>query len=332
GARLWERRRSDPDNLILRIGTTRQQSLLQIEDSSREDNHRTVFWQIPDMPIGVDMAGSLVVGIAGAEEPARSLARWAVAQAAVLHSPRDLKICVLTDSGAADSWQWARWLPHTRSGLSTGQDNAPVILLGNDPETVANRVTELINQIRTRTMSQQATLRGALASQPDVLVVLDGARELRDVPGMVQVLKEGPACGIYPLCIDREERMLPEEANAVVSLARDTLTLRRTGMPDVTGIRPDYVTAEWAERLARGIAPVIDVTPDAGGGLPDQVSLLDLLDLEPPGADTILERWTRRPASTSVLLGQGFDRPVSFDLVKDGPHALIAGTTGSGKS
>jgi S-DNA-T family DNA segregation ATPase FtsK/SpoIIIE len=332
GARLWERRRSDPDYLVLRIGTTRQQSLLQLDDASREDNHRTAYWQIPDMPIGMDIAGSRVVGISGAEEPARSLARWAVTQAAVLHSPRDLKICVLTDSGAADAWEWVRWLPHARSGLSSSQENAPVILLGNDPETVANRVSELINVIRNRTQAQQATLRGTLLNEPDVLVVLDGARELRDVPGMVQVLKEGPARGIYPLCIDREERMLPEEANVVVSIAKHTLTLRRTGLPDVTGIRPDHVSSEWAERLARGIAPVHDVTPDATGGLPDSVSLLDLLDLEPPTAEAVAERWLRRPASTSALVGQGFDRQVAFDLVKDGPHALIAGTTGSGKS
>ena len=52
GARLWERRRSDPDNLVLRIGTNRQRSLLQIDDGAREDNHRTTFWQIPDMPSG----------------------------------------------------------------------------------------------------------------------------------------------------------------------------------------------------------------------------------------------------------------------------------------
>ncbi|MEE4543153.1 FtsK/SpoIIIE domain-containing protein [Streptomyces sp. V4-01] len=332
GARLWERRPSDPDNLVLRIGTTQQQSLLQIDDGSREDNHRAAGWQIPDMPIGVDLAGSQVVGVAGPEEPARSLARWAVAQAAVLHSPRDLKICVLTDSKAADAWEWARWLPHARSGLAASQDNAPVILLGNDPETVANRVTELINVIRNRNQARQATLRGALLSEPDILVVLDGARELRDVPGMVQVLKEGPLSGIHLLCLDREERMLPEEASAVVAIARDTLTLRRTGLPDITGIRPDFVTSAWAERVARGIAPVHDVTPDASGGLPDSVSLLDLLDHEPPTAEEVLRRWERRPASTSALVGQGFDRPVAFDLVKDGPHALIAGTTGSGKS
>ena len=43
-------------------------------------------------------------------------------------------------------------------------------------------------------------------------------------------------------------------------------------------------------------------------------------------------RWTKRPSSTTAVIGSGYDGPVGVDLVRDGPHTLIAGTTGSGKS
>jgi S-DNA-T family DNA segregation ATPase FtsK/SpoIIIE len=337
GHRLWERRRSDPDHLLLRIGTARQPSMLELDDAAREDNHRSVHWNIPDMPVSVDTAGCGVVGIAGEPEPARALARWLTAQAAALHTPRDLRIIVLTDQRSAASWEWVRWLPHSRGDLS-GAGSASVTLLGNDPETIANRVSELVSQLHSRTRAAEATMSQALLNEPDLLVVLDGARRLRDVPGVVQILKTGPAVRVFLLCVDQEERLLPEECAAVVRYDKHRLALRRTGHPDVTDIRPDLVGPVWCERLARGLAPIRDVTPDAAGGLPDSVGLLDTLQLAAATATgeelvgPIMARWQQRPASTAVRLGVGYDGPVEFDLVRDGPHALVAGTTGSGKS
>ncbi|PLW73145.1 cell division protein FtsY, partial [Streptomyces sp. DJ] len=80
------------------------------------------------------------------------------------------------------------------------------------------------------------------------------------------------------------------------------------------------------------LAPVRDITPDGSDGLPDRANLLRLLELEPPTAADLVHRWEQRPASTGALLGVGYTGPVVFDLVKDGPHALVAGTTGAGKS
>ncbi|MEV4614907.1 FtsK/SpoIIIE domain-containing protein [Kitasatospora sp. NPDC049258] len=328
GSRLWERRRRDPDHLVLRLGTVDQPSVKELDDPARDENHRAVRWNIPDVPIGVEIPDHGVVGVAGPEPSVQALARWLVAQSAVLHSPRDLRIVVLTEQRRADGWAWVRWLPHLRPAGPGG----PLVAIGNDPESTANRISELVAQIQARQRALGSSMGKAMFNEPDVLVIADGARQLRDVPGMVQVLTEGPRVRVFSICLDEQERLLPEECATVVLTAGHRLTVRRTGAPDLTEVRADQVDADWCEQIARALAPVRDVSPEHDAGLPQQVKLLELLRLEPPRPADLVERWRRRPAATSFLLGTGYDGPLALDLVRDGPHALVAGTTGSGKS
>ncbi|MEU3186043.1 FtsK/SpoIIIE domain-containing protein [Streptomyces sp. NPDC006923] len=331
GGRLWERRRHDPDHLVLRLGTADQPSLKELEDPAREENHRTVRWNIPDVPVGVDIPAHGVVGVAGAGPDVRGLARWLVIQSAVLHSPRDLRIVVLTEQDRAAGWDWVRWLPHLRPAGTDGPAAAPAVLLGNDSASTTARVSELVSQIQSRRRAMGNASRPEIPG-PDVLVIADGARRLRDVPGMVQILTEGPGVRVFSVCLDDQERLLPEECTGVVLAGGGLLTVKRPGMPDIPAVRADQVRADWCEQLARALAPVRDVSPEHDAGLPQRVRLLDLLDQEPPNAGALLESWRRRPATTSFVLGTGFDGPLVLDLVQDGPHGLVAGTTGSGKS
>jgi DNA segregation ATPase FtsK/SpoIIIE, S-DNA-T family len=326
--RLWERRRSDADHLILRIGTVDQPSVIDIDDPNQADKYAgPVRWSVPGIPIGIALSESGVVAIAGSAERSRRLAWWLLAQTAALHSPRDVRFVMLTDTGGAADWEWLRWLPHARSPLGD-----PPAMVGNDPETIGHRVAELISVIKRRIQARGASLSAAMFADPDVIVVVDGARRLRDVPGLVQVLTDGPAVRVFSICLDREVRLLPEEARLVVVDEPAGLTLRRRDLPEVAEIRPDLVDPAWAETVARALAPLRDVSPVDGGALPSSVRLLDLLDLPDPTGELLARRWARRPASTTAVIGTGYDGPLAIDLVRDGPHTLIAGTTGAGKS
>ena len=233
--RLWERRRADPDYLVLRVGTADLPSSVELTDPERDEHRRQVVWPIPDAPVTISLPGRGVIGVAGPGDIPRAAGRWLLAQAAVLHSPSDLRFYLLTDSSGKASWEWARWLPHCRP--DAGQDCA--MLIGNDAESVATRIAELLAIIAARQQAARDAGPQEARFRPDIVVIFDGSRKLRALPGTIQVLQEGPQVGVYAICLDTDERLLPAECQAVVVVEGDRVRVQQamaaTAAPDQAG-------------------------------------------------------------------------------------------------
>jgi S-DNA-T family DNA segregation ATPase FtsK/SpoIIIE len=106
-----------------------------------------------------------------------------------------------------------------------------------------------------------------------------------------------------------------------------------SGLEKVPPLLADQVAVPWADRVARALAPVRDVSrDDAQAMIPNSARLLDLIGMPNPSPELVLAAWQRRGRTTKVPIGVGADGRYIIDVSADGPHGLVAGTTGAGKS
>jgi S-DNA-T family DNA segregation ATPase FtsK/SpoIIIE len=335
---LWERRPTDSDFLCLRLGVADlpSESRITIKDGGDPDIRAEADAKlgatstVPSIPLALDCRRAGVVGLSGERSTATGLARWLILQAAILHSPGELVVMAALTPEAFQEWSWLKWLPHLRPdrvGLQSG-----AIAVGR------TEAEDLLAEIRdlARARRGQARAQAVAGVRPPQLLLLIDEDTGVDRALVSSTLTDVADLGIAALWLGRDARNLPGQTEAIIEIDTGRAVLSLTDVASgqtTTEVSAEAVALELAERTARLLAPVRDISELArAGDIPKRVGLLDLLDLLPPTAEELERRWTDWRGDLRATVGVGADGPLSIDLRSEGPHALIAGTTGSGKS
>ena len=325
------------------------------------------FLTIDDIPIVADLRVSGGLGLCGSREALQELGCATVGQIATLYSPAEVVLACLTSGLHMRGWQWLEWLPHTSSPHSP----LAASHLAADPASATELLAALEGLLEDRrshgrselsaegsgprprgpqTDEDEAEGSSVAAAVPAVLVVVDDP--LVDRARLNRVAELGPDYGIHCLWVSEDFASLPAACRTFVSLEGRTgavgeVRRGRTVQPVVL----DLLSVAEAGRLARSLSPVFDagVPVDDDSDLPGAVSFIQMTGHElADSREAALERWRQSgtvidrsaeyepipgPAvSLAALVGQGATSPVALDLRAQGPHALVGGTTGAGKS
>jgi len=336
-AHLWERRPTHPDFLRLRVGLGDVTWEPPVGGATREQPEEVTAAVadaaiLPRVPVGVDLADGGVVGVVGPRGPALALTRALLAQVATHHGPANVEVSIFTRPETARDWDWAKWLPHVRD-----LDGARRRLCA-DPEQATALLTALLKARPQQQRSVQLMHDERSDDTAVHFVVLDdeSLTEGRRAPARSLLRGQGgPAAGIV---IASTADRLPAVCTAVVELdgadGRATVTVPARG-EEVEGVLAAGLADDTVRRCARSLARFEDPELDiAGAGLPPGVRLLALLGADEFDVAHVRTRWGQGGRDPALLAPVGVDEDGVFeiDLGRDGPHALVAGTTGSGKS
>ncbi|MEV6931463.1 type VII secretion protein EccCa [Dactylosporangium sp. NPDC051485] len=343
--RLWERRPGDADFGMVRIALGPQDlatPLVPPQSKPLEDldpmcavalrRFMTTYATVDDLPIVMALDGFARVYVQGDPEQTRALARAIAAQAAAFHAPDDLLVAVCAGPGAAPLWEWAKWLPHGLHPSRTDALGQLRLVSPNVPGLEAMLDDVLGNRPRFNPVSG-----GERVGGPHLIVILDGG----DVLGSDHLMTEGGVEGVTVLDLSTPPPRLLDQSSLVLSIAADGTLSSSTfeGRADVG--KADRLSQTEMEGLALQLSPLrLSAASRTEQRTTGTIDLTDLLEIGSPEDYDPQRHWVPRPQRDRLRVPIGWSPDgtmVELDLKESaqdgmGPHGLLIGATGSGKS
>ncbi|HET6860115.1 MAG TPA: FtsK/SpoIIIE domain-containing protein [Streptomyces sp.] len=367
GPLLWTHRPEHTGFLGLRFGLGTAPSRIQFEEPNSNDTEAEYmaeiqecmaqFRDIEGVPVVSQLRSAGSFGLAGTRGLVDDVARGMVLQLVGLHSPAEVVVAAITSAQSKERWEWLQWLPHVGSGHSPlSGDHLAAGPAGGS--ALLSRLEDLIDQREAASQSPRPALRPGVDPLgtdlpepllPTVLVVVEDDAPV-DRGRLTRVLERGPDSGVHVMWVASSVQQLPAACRDFMAVDGDHGTttgqvrLGRHTFP----VSCESLDAGLAAQLARMLTPVVDVGKplEDDSDLPRAVSYATLIGkdfLDNPAA--VAERWTENNSvrasavpnrkdngTLRALVGSKGIEPLYLDLKNEGPHALVGGTTGAGKS
>ncbi|MFC7403977.1 FtsK/SpoIIIE domain-containing protein [Georgenia alba] len=324
---------------------------------------------VDDVPVLESLPAVGSVGVAGPTGPASDAIRGLAVQVFGLHAPNEVVAVAFADGEWVPELEWIKWLPHTSSETSPFRDlpladSEPTAnaLLANLEEYVLSRTDKperrgpfdeewnpMLYGSDVNRASEGLSIKGPIS-----VIVLVTSNAPVDRARLTQVLERGADIGVHALFVSPTIESLPAVCRSFLDvtpgLEDANAGLVRNGEL-IEHVKVEGVSGAYMDSFAKRLAPVVDastVVHDASD-IPSAVGFVSLVGYEvADDPDAVVERWRQnntiidrsdapRPRRKSAgnlraIVGQGVSDAMTLDLRSQGPHALVGGTTGAGKS
>lgn len=350
---MWTRRPGEPGFLEYRLGLGVRPSRSEIK-LPKMGRTRAEAWLevsklmqglgvVADVPVTAHPLLDGAIGVSGPRDAALGLARSLVAQTIAAHSPAEVVLCALASTTSGRDWDWLKWTPHTSSPQS------PL-----DVQHTASSgpgCSAMMEQLETLVSTRAA--QGEKARKAPAVVVLVENDAPVERARLVQLAEAGWREAVVVIWVAPVTEQLPAACRTFVEVSETGACQVGWVAPAqvATDVSADLLPASDAATTARRLAPITDSSAlsQDDSDIPRSVSYLALVGTELATSETaVIERWnenrsiltgrhapptpSRRPGSLRAVIGQSAMGTYSIDLRSDGPHALVGGTTGAGKS
>ena len=345
---LWEREIEDDDFLTVRIGVGSANPDLIVkapeEHFSLEDDELNLIVQsivnsskvMEGVPINLSLTEKNIVAMVGQKEVNKAFIDGIILQLATFHSYDELKIILFTKEENVKDWEYMRILPHCwddKKNIRFFASNA------EDMKQISGYLEKIYYNRMYPDANQKETSADYHSYKPYYLIITDNLKVARNIEIVKKILHNKKNIGFSLIIKNERLANLPGECPTFLNIDQNGSGLFEN---ELVSTKQKSFTADINYELdmlnvAKTLANVPLEVRGADGNLPDTVGFLQMYNIGKIEQLNSQNRWRTNNPTNSLNVPVGLDENgelFNLDLHEKvhGPHGLIAGMTGSGKS
>lgn len=346
---LWERMPSDSDFLTLRLGLGKDKLCVEVKSHANIDGFSMVDDELEELagqiieetryvdriPICASLKTHQTIGIVGTQEAAYYLLRNILVELTTAHSGKDIHLVGMFEKDSRKYWRELRWLPHI------WDESGQVRYIAFD-EARRHTISELLKDLINRRRANAQTETGKKISQPlpHYVIIAENEKLLQEEIVYEDLVSNHPALGITTIILANSMYELPQTCQYLIDLSDHPVAYEREKYDERLYFQPDTpIHGNELENFARKMAAIELINRKTESALPAAITFLQGYHAKNVDELNVLARWEKSEpyrtleAPIGMMAGKKiFSLNVLDGDKAHGPHGLLAGTTGSGKS